>query len=683
MEFKPDNFDQEFNLNKNKNKSKNKKRSKSPRGKIPSWLMILAGVAVIGGVVAARAPIAQTTNTTKSAVVLPTAQPVIVDTTLYTGINDQQADISELEAHFASQGNSSNFQLVQTVLSDGSSQKFEMAMEPLELDQNGYIIPPAEESKDASVYWVDGRPYALTINPGTQEETSGTESTASAYYWLNNEPYEIKIESVENSALPTMPDVEKDKLVYIQDNAYLLNMTPANNVSPNEETAKKAELTAPTQSGSGTELSELPDTKSVPDTDAANSQQEPVVNTPDTNSDSSTSAGTIEKEDNSYDEPIIALLNDKAYVITVKPYSETSQGNEAEEIKESKKEEVQPTATQVPAKAEEPQRTEEPAASSSNAVNIPVTILEEEKKPEKEPLITTFTVDDKTYTLELAEADSDENITKPASQPVVWLDETPLLVSLKTEENPVPAGETGENAEAPIEVSLEPMSAEQTAALQLERFGKDFATTKSEAEAASTAAPEPTSTPIPEPTLTPTNDSWIVNVFNNIFGSNPTATQTPTPQVTVIVFTPTPTTVPPTATPIVVRMVPTAAVQGPIRLDVTPGTKTAVPTTAPKDIAVDPALIEESSEDGPTVSSSENIETENQAADTQYTLPESQRIEVTVLDPETSEDPAAQPTPEELPQTGMAESWNIPSLLMLLAGLLLIIIGVRRLRSKG
>ena len=179
MEFKPDNFDQEFNLNKNKNKSKNKKRSKSPRGKIPSWLMILAGVAVIGGVVAARAPIAQTTNTTKSAVVLPTAQPVIVDTTLYTGINDQQADISELEAHFASQGNSSNFQLVQTVLSDGSSQKFEMAMEPLELDQNGYIIPPAEESKDASVYWVDGRPYALTINPGTQEETSGTESTAS------------------------------------------------------------------------------------------------------------------------------------------------------------------------------------------------------------------------------------------------------------------------------------------------------------------------------------------------------------------------------------------------------------------------------------------------------------------------------------------------------------------------
>ena len=44
----------------------------------------------------------------------------------------------------------------------------------------------------------------------------------------------------------------------------------------------------------------------------------------------------------------------------------------------------------------------------------------------------------------------------------------------------------------------------------------------------------------------------------------------------------------------------------------------------------------------------------------------------------------AQPTtePKELPHTGGLEGWNIPSLLIMLAGLLLVIIGVRRLRTK-
>ena len=35
----------------------------------------------------------------------------------------------------------------------------------------------------------------------------------------------------------------------------------------------------------------------------------------------------------------------------------------------------------------------------------------------------------------------------------------------------------------------------------------------------------------------------------------------------------------------------------------------------------------------------------------------------------------SEPTPEELPHTGMAESWNIPSMAALLFGLLLVIIG--------
>ena len=52
MNRKGDSFDKEFRL---ENKTK---KTGSSRRKLPSWLLILAGVAVIGGVVAAHQPAA-------------------------------------------------------------------------------------------------------------------------------------------------------------------------------------------------------------------------------------------------------------------------------------------------------------------------------------------------------------------------------------------------------------------------------------------------------------------------------------------------------------------------------------------------------------------------------------------------------------------------------------------------
>ena len=101
MDFKPDNFDNEFKMNK-----KTKKNGSVRKAKVPSWLLILAGVAVIGGVVAAKQPAVRTVdNTGRNSMVLPASQQITGDPAVISGVNDEQADPSELEARFASQTN--------------------------------------------------------------------------------------------------------------------------------------------------------------------------------------------------------------------------------------------------------------------------------------------------------------------------------------------------------------------------------------------------------------------------------------------------------------------------------------------------------------------------------------------------------------------------------------------------
>ena len=98
MGFNTDNFDKEFSLNQNRKKT-------SARGKLPSWLMILAGVAVIGGVVAARQPALRQTDTgTRTTVSMPAGQMVSGENLIYNAVNDEKVNPSELEARFLSQG---------------------------------------------------------------------------------------------------------------------------------------------------------------------------------------------------------------------------------------------------------------------------------------------------------------------------------------------------------------------------------------------------------------------------------------------------------------------------------------------------------------------------------------------------------------------------------------------------
>ena len=174
MEFKPDNFDQEFRLN----DKKKKKNEKDPRGKIPSWLMILAGVAVIGGIVAARQPALHTANTAQTSITVSTAQQVSFEPAIFTGINDEKLDPSELEAHFISQGNMMNSQYIQPVFTDGTIMGIDMELTPLSVDENGDADPQITAENNADIYWIDGKPYEVKIQNEMKQSTSSHDEKA-------------------------------------------------------------------------------------------------------------------------------------------------------------------------------------------------------------------------------------------------------------------------------------------------------------------------------------------------------------------------------------------------------------------------------------------------------------------------------------------------------------------------
>ena len=190
----------------------------------------------------------------------------------------------------------------------------------------------------------------------------------------------------------------------------------------------------------------------------------------------------------------------------------------------------------------------------------------------------------------------------------------------------------------------------------------------------------------------PENGNWFVNVFHNIFGGDPTST--PTPQVTLIAVEPTKVAKGPTATPIVVRMAPTSTPRGSMRLDEGDdsgsGSSDKKAAVSNENNTVDPVF---RPKDGNETGSSQQSGVAKGSGDepmttvypTSSTNRSSVSVPVTVVEntPEPARNPgqtAAEPTQEELPHTGMAESWNIPSMIALLFGLLLVIIGVRRLR---
>ena len=155
----------------------------------------------------------------------------------------------------------------------------------------------------------------------------------------------------------------------------------------------------------------------------------------------------------------------------------------------------------------------------------------------------------------------------------------------------------------------------------------------------------------------------------------------------MIALTPTPTVMLPTATPLVVRVAPTEAVtEGPVRLNESndSGTDEGKTAKGKSETAIVPTLLS----DGADAEKAADVK-----ADPTKGAPS--KIEPVIVDKigedsdpalidETEDsDPALtrETEPEELPHTGGLEGWNLPSLLAMLAGLLLVIIGVRRLRT--
>ena len=125
--------------------------------------MILAGVAVIGGIVAARQPALHTANTAQTSITVSTAQQVSFEPAIFTGINDEKLDPSELEAHFISHGNMMNSQYIQPVFTDGTIMGIDMELTPLSVDENGDADPQITAENNADIYWIDGKPYEVKI----------------------------------------------------------------------------------------------------------------------------------------------------------------------------------------------------------------------------------------------------------------------------------------------------------------------------------------------------------------------------------------------------------------------------------------------------------------------------------------------------------------------------------------
>ena len=582
MGFNTDNFDKEFSLNQNRKKT-------SARGKLTSWLMILAGVAVIGGVVAARQPVLRQTDAgTRTTVSMPAGQMVAGEHLVYNAVNDEQVSSSELEARFLSQGDQA--------LSNNTEPADVIEPTPTAAAENMLVLAPEKPAP------------AETTSDTTEQTVSADTVSGTAEQSVSAGTGNDKTER------PVSADAVSDKTGQSVSAGTVSDKTE-HPVSA-DAVSDKTEEAAP----------EIPEKASAPAAD----------NPADENT-------------------AVAWLDDKAYAVSVKP------------------------ADEMPAAVQEHQ---------TDSVSVPVKVLDAAGNEKKQPQTTVFELDGKEYAIQLTELSPEEAPAQTSAEPVVWIDKTPLQVSLSGEG----AGAEGTSADPKVqmdihlEITLNPLPAEQTAALQQERFGMDL---NSPVPADEDPFPTATEEPAPVETEEPQEENWFASFFNNLFGAAPT--EVPTPQVTVIALTPTPTVPQPTATPLVIRMEATAEAQGPVRLDAEGGTAEPVKTAETTDsLSSDPAVKPEETgtetESKTTDNGSADVKPSGseQTAETQSTKAAPAKLDAVVVDSFDKDPNGQQPTsePKELPHTGGLEGWNIPSLLIMLAGLLLVIIGVRRLRTK-
>ena len=440
------------------------------------------------------------------------------------------------------------------------------------------------------------------------------------------------------------------------DQALSQNTEPADVIEPTPTAAENMLVLAPEQPAPSDTVSETTEQtvsteiteQTVPADTVSDKTEQPA---PETSDNLSASAADDPVEENT----AVAWLNNKAYAVSVKP------------------------ADEMPASV---------PGHQSESVSVPVKVLDAAGNEKKQPQTTVFELDGREYAIQLTELSPEETPAQTSEAPVVWIDKTPLQVSLSGET----AGAEGTSADPKVqmdihlEITLNPLPAEQTAALQQERFGMDL---NNPVPADLDPFPTATEEPAPVETEEPQEENWFASFFNNLFGAAPT--EVPTPQVTVIALTPTPTVPQPTATPLVIQMVSTAEAQGPVRLDGEGSPAEQVkPLETATGISSDPAGKPEETgtetESKTTDNGSADVKPSGseQTADTQSTKAAPAKLDAVVVDSFDKDPNGQQPTnePKELPHTGGLEGWNIPSLLIMLAGLLLVIIGVRRLRTK-
>ena len=626
-----ENFDKEFRL------SGNKKRSVA--GKIPSWIMILAGAAMITAVVVAKQPaIRPVVSGTKASVTSQNSLTLQGSDKIFAG-SDVKADPAELEARFGSKGVGDYQGTAASFLITGNDLLYNVQLDELPVDENGK--PQAESGEaDSPVYWVDEKPFAVSLEPADPTDENLAVAETSSVYWIDEKPYDVSLEQVSNEEVAKMTDKELSEIVRAGDTYYRLQVAPAasspdpeKSVSENPETEDKAaggdQVIA--KSGNGEQA--------APDEDpfgTENRKEDPAASDEDP-------FGTENRKE---EQAAIAWVNGKPYAVTVKPYEKPETGSDSSK------------------------------ADPGKSV-IPVTVIGGLDKK-----TAVFQSEGKQYEIQAEEIDTEKYSVEGTTQPVVWIDETPLHVTLDPAESDS------------FNIVLEAVPEEEVPYLYEAHFGRSYDSNEKaagpDADAQGTAEEPKETEEVTESGSE--NENWFVNVFHNIFGGDPTAT--PTPQVTLIAVEPTKMAKGPTATPIVVRMAPTSTPRGPVRLDEgedygSGGSdqKAEVPNTV---VTAEPVFRSKEGEgNGPAQQTGETKGSEDSPMITVYPTSSTNRssvsVPVTVVEntPEPARNPeqtVSEPTPEELPHTGMAESWNIPSMAALLVGLLLVILGVRRLR---
>ena len=605
----PENFDREFSLN--------SKKKTTGTGKLPSWIMILAGAAMIAAVVIVRKPAVQPISGTKASVSVQAGEPVTGNTYSITG--DEKAGPQELEAHFGSVNSGSPAAEAASLLVSGDDRVYSIRLDELPVDDNGQVIPSGQPETDSPVYWVDEKPFSVSLEPVESEDPAAVSEEPESVYRIDDKAYDVRLEPVSSDELKSLSDEEKTKVVQAGDDYYLLELAPVQEEAAASADPENTDGNAEDNAETGTEKS----AGIAPDED------------PFTQDAPEAAADTVSGQ-NAAPEPAIVWLNNKPYVVSVQPYEEAEQ------------------------------------VSKDGKAVVPVTVVDD--KVVGEPKTALIESDGKQYEVSVAEIDPEHALSGANAEPVIWMDETPLRVELQS------ADADGDG----FDVLLEQLPAEETSRYYESRFGKPYEPEVSSAE----TDPEEKSAGQEETTEAaateePQNDGWFVNIFHNIFGGAPTAT--PVPVVTVIAEATDEPTPAPTATPILVRMAPTAAVQGPVRLDGTgDGSGTQKSAEEKGGNAVDPALVDDGSGSKPDAAPTAVPMITVHPTSTKQS-PVSVPVTVVTETPAaaaSSGQPTAVPEQQELPQTGLAESWNIPSLLAMLAGLLLVIAGVRKMRSN-